>query len=90
MCYLLFSFMRKVIFKGHVHQVQYNLNKLVAPYYIGHDAPVSFLTVVEKRNIMHISDGFKQRPVGPLRARHIYEDSILSPSGECQSNSRRT
>lgn len=38
---------------------------------------------------MHISDGFKQRPVGPLRAHHIYEDGILSPSGECHRSSER-
>lgn len=67
-----------------------SLNELLAQYYIGHDSPISLLTVGEKGNIMHISDGFKQRPVGPLRAHHIYEDSILSPSGECHRSSKKT
>lgn len=66
-----------------------SLNELVARSYIGHDSPISLLTVGETGNIMHISDEFKQRPVGPLRAHHIYEDSILSPSGECHRSSQR-
>lgn len=66
------------------------LNELVAQYYIGHEPPFSLLSVGETENIMHISDGFKQRPVGPLRAHHIYEDGILSPSGECHRSLERT
>lgn len=57
--------------------------------YIEHDSPLSLISVIGRGDIMHISDGFKQRPVGPLRAGHIYEDSILSPSGDCHRGSER-
>lgn len=54
-------------------------------HYIEH----TLISVGGKRDIMHILDGFKHCHVGPLRASHIYEDSILSPSGDCHRSSGR-